>query len=208
MYSYCRMWRISISAAKWTFLTFCFCVPSLWHPFIPFPSSLFHLESTLFGMRDLLFVLLGFPGHASLRDISPESSEPFVTLDSSKFAEKNHIRSSHLFLPKFTLESISYSLVFRGYLKNFVSQIRCAARRDIMCLLSPSEKSSEELSWDLFIGENSCVRLYWNTEFRPSLQYQYNWICFCLRCFGFSPILSPHRIFRRRSFDKKCEFWK
>ena len=39
------------------------------------------------------------------------------------------------------------------------------------------------------------------TEFRPFLQYQYNWICFCLRCFGFSPILLPIRFFSsRRSF--------
>ena len=61
-----------------------FFVPSLWPPFIPFPLSPLHLESTLLGLKDLLFVLLGFPRHASLRDRSPESSEPYVTLDSSK----------------------------------------------------------------------------------------------------------------------------
>ena len=49
---------------------------------LPFPLSPLHLESTLLGMKDLLFVLLGFPRHASLRDRSPESSEPYVTLDS------------------------------------------------------------------------------------------------------------------------------
>ena len=32
--------------------------------------------------EDLLFLLLGFLRHASLRDRSPESSEPYVTLDS------------------------------------------------------------------------------------------------------------------------------
>ena len=49
---------------------------------IPFPLSALHLESTLLGLKDLLFILLGFPRHASLRDRSPESSEPYVTLDS------------------------------------------------------------------------------------------------------------------------------
>ena len=105
-------------------------------------SFLFHcLESTLLGMKDLLFILLGFPRHASVRDRSPESSEPYVTLDSSKFDEQNNIRSSYFFLPRFSLESISYSdLVV--YLKNFVSQIRCAARRDNTNLLPPSKKIS------------------------------------------------------------------
>ena len=31
-----------------------------------FPLSPFHLEPTLLGMKDLLFILLGFPRHASL----------------------------------------------------------------------------------------------------------------------------------------------
>ena len=63
-------------------LPFVFCVPSLWLLFILFPLSPLHLESTLLGVKDLLFVLLGFPRHASLRDRSPESSETYVTLDS------------------------------------------------------------------------------------------------------------------------------
>ena len=106
MYSYFWMWRMSINATKWTSLTLCFCVPSLWPPFIPFPLSPFHLEPTLFGMKYLLFVLLGFPRHASLRDRSPESSEPYVTLDSrsslirttfgfhASFFSVSHLRAS------------------------------------------------------------------------------------------------------------------
>ena len=82
MYSYFWMWRMYIDATQWTFLTFCFCVPSLWPHFIPFPLSPLHLESKLLGVKDLLFILLGFPRHASLRDRSPESSETYVTLDS------------------------------------------------------------------------------------------------------------------------------
>ena len=73
-----------MNASKWTFLTYCFCVSSSLSPFIPFPLSSLHLESILLEMKDLLFVLPGFPRHASL-----------------------------------TLESISYSPDFKGYLKNF-----------------------------------------------------------------------------------------
>ena len=61
---------------EWLSLSFVFAL------FISFPSPPFHLESTLLGMKDLLFVLLRFTTHASLRDRSPESSEPYVTLDS------------------------------------------------------------------------------------------------------------------------------
>ena len=51
-------------------LPFVLCVPSLQPPFfIPFPLSPLHLESTLLGLKDL-------------RDRSPESSVPYVTLDS------------------------------------------------------------------------------------------------------------------------------
>ena len=77
-------------------------------------SFLFHCRLCIWNQYCLkwkvfLFVLLGFPRHACLRDRSPESSEPHVTLDSSKFAEQNNIRSSYFFLPRFSLESISYS---------------------------------------------------------------------------------------------------
>ena len=49
-----------------------------------------------------LCILLSFPRHASLRNRSPKSSETYFTLDSRS------IRRSYFFLPKFTLESISY----------------------------------------------------------------------------------------------------
>ena len=60
---------------------FCF-VPSLWLPCISFSLLPLHLKSTFLGVKDLLFVLRGFPRHASLRNRSPQSSEPYVTLDS------------------------------------------------------------------------------------------------------------------------------
>ena len=125
-------------------------------------------------------------------------SRVFWTIRNSRFLEVRWKEPHSEFTSLSSQDHTWEYLILPGIsvlLEEFVSQIRCAARRDIMCLLSPSEKLSEELSWDLFIGENYFVKLYWSTEFRPSLQYQYNWICFCLRCFGFSPILSPHRIF-------------
>ena len=91
-------------------LSLVFDVPSLRPPFIPFSLSPFHLESILLETKDLLFVLLGFPRHACLRDRSPKSSELFGNSRIPKFADQNHIRSSYCFLPRFTLESISYSL--------------------------------------------------------------------------------------------------
>ena len=89
-------------------------------------------------------------------------SRVFRTIRNSrfpKFAEQNNIRSSYFLIPRFSFESILYSPDFQVYLKNFVSQIRCAARQGNMCLLSPSNKLSEEISWDLFTGTNLCAKL-------------------------------------------------
>ena len=64
------------------------------HYLLFFVCLLHDILSFLFHCRlCILFVLLGFPRHASLRDRSSESSEPNVTLDSLKFAEQNNIRS-------------------------------------------------------------------------------------------------------------------
>ena len=133
-------------------------------PFLPFPLSPLHLESTLLGMKDLFFILLGFPRHASLRD----RSGVLWTIRNSrfpKFADQNHIRCSYSFLPRFTLESISYSPYIDVYLKNFVTQIRCAARRDNMCLLSPSKK----IKWRAFL------RSFHRNEFVRKIIIE-NWI--------------------------------
>ena len=37
------------------------CCAAVWHSFIPCPLLPLHLESTLLGVKDLLFTLLGFP---------------------------------------------------------------------------------------------------------------------------------------------------
>ena len=125
-------------------------------------------------------------------------SRVFWTLRNSrfpKFADQNHIRSN-TFRPKFTLESISYSPDFKGYLKNFVSQIRYAARRDNVCLLSPSKG----IKWRAILRSfhrNEFVRKVVLKYRIPSFPCNITTIELVFRswCFGFPPILSPHRIF-------------
>ena len=84
MYSYFWMWRMSINAAKWTCLIFCFYVPSLWPPFIPFPLSLFASGVNIAWDERSFIHTSRFP-EACVSERPPESSEPYVTLDSSKF---------------------------------------------------------------------------------------------------------------------------
>ena len=120
MYSYFWKWRMSINAAKWTCLIFCFYVPSLWPPFIPFPLSLFaHLEPTLLGMKDSWIHTSRFP-EACVSEKPPESSEPYVTLDSSKFRwTEPHSEFILLSSQVHTWEYLVFSRIFRVYLKNF-----------------------------------------------------------------------------------------
>ena len=89
------------------------------------------------GVKDLLFVLLGFTRHASLRDRSPEPSEPYVTLDSRSSLIRATLEVHTSFYPGPPLRVSRSTRKLRAYMKNFVSQIRCAARRDNSCLLSP-----------------------------------------------------------------------
>ena len=143
MHSYFWRWRMSINAARWTYLI-CFCVPSLWPPFILFPLSPFHLESTLLGIKDLLFLLLGFPRHASLEDRSPESSAPYVALDSRSSlirttlgVHTSSFPSSHLRVsrtPKFF--KVTWIILSHRY----------AVLGDNICLFSPSK----EIRWRAF----------------------------------------------------------
>ena len=76
-------------------------------------------------------------------------SRVFWTIRNSrfpKFADQNHIRSSYFFLPRFTLESISYSPDFQGYLKKF-SHRYAVLRDETTCLLSLSKK----IRWRAFL---------------------------------------------------------
>ena len=92
---------------------------------------------------------LSFPRQVSLRDRSPELSEPFVTLGfpisifclcvhpshlcvHPRFPEQNNILSLYFFLRKFTLESISYSPGFR-VTRRIVSQRYAVSRDETTC---------------------------------------------------------------------------
>ena len=119
--------------------------------------------------ENLLFILLGFPRHASLRDRSPESSEPYVILVSSKFAEQNNIRSSYLFLPRFTLESILHSHRFWGLLEEFLSHRYAVPRDETTCACFHLHM---KIGWICFLQIFSSERILAQccnegTEFRP-----------------------------------------
>ena len=107
----------------------------------------------------------------------------FWTIRNSRFpkcADQNHIRSSFFFL----------------VLPAFLSHRYAVARDQTTCacfhLLKNRWKSFLEILSSEPILAWSCNKVQ---NAVPSLQNQYNWICFCLRCLGFSPILLPHRIF-------------
>ena len=81
------------------------------------------------------------------------------------------------------------------FTKNIVSQIRCAARRDNMCMLS----SSEKIRWRASLGSfhrNEFLRRVVIRYRIPSFtcNTKYNCICFASDVLA-SPILHPRRIF-------------
>ena len=115
----------------------------------------------------------------------------------AKFADQNHLRSSYFLLPRFTLESISYSPeFFRGYLKNLVSQIR-----EPTCACFHLQRTSVKSFLRIFSPERilaqSCNNVQ-NSVF--SLQYQIQLNLCCLTCFGFANPLTASYISSRRSF--------
>ena len=113
--------RMSINATKWTFLVVVLCAS-----FHSFSTAAFASGINIAWSERSFAHTLNFPRQVSLRDRSPELSEPFVTLGfpisifclcvhpshlcvHPRFPEQNNILSLYFFLRKFTLESISYS---------------------------------------------------------------------------------------------------
>ena len=119
MYSYFWMWRMSINARKWTFLKFCFKVPSLWPPFIPFPLSPFASGINIAWDEGSCFCASRFRRHASPRDRSPESPVPYVTLDSRSSLIRTTFGVHTSFFTGSHLRVSRSPPDFSGYLKNF-----------------------------------------------------------------------------------------
>ena len=92
-----------------------------------------------------------------------EISRIFWTIRNSRFpmfADHNDIRSSYFFLTKFPLESILYSPDFLRFTWRILSHKYAVPRDETTCAyFHLQRKEGEELSWDLFIGTNSCVKL-------------------------------------------------
>ena len=94
---------------KMDFLYLLFLSAFFMTSFHSFSIIVLHLKSTLLGLKDLLFVLLDFPRHASLRDRAPESSEPYVTLDSRNSLIRTTFGAHTSFYP---VERRDYVLAF------------------------------------------------------------------------------------------------
>ena len=201
MYSYFWMWRMSINATKWTFLTFCFCVPSLWPPLIPFPLSFCTWNSTWLGVKDLLFVLLGFPRHTSLRDRSPESSEPYVNLDSRRSLTRTTFEVHTFSFPGSHLRASHTPLVFFFcLLEEFLSHRYAVPRDETTCAcFHLQRKLSEEISWRCFGFSNpliaSCIsfrRSFIQQSMNFTVQYDDdNWNSFRASAWAQNSFLIP-----------------
>ena len=123
-----------------------FLCAAIWPPSIPCPLLFLRLESTLLWVKDLFGHTLGLLKQASLRDRSPESSEPFATLGScvhilficgytrdSQSRKISELCSSFLPIPH--LRASRTSRVTGS--KKFVPQTRRVTRQDSVRQLSP-----------------------------------------------------------------------
>ena len=82
---------LASSITSFLFLTFVSCHAGIFSSFpILFQLLPLHLNQHAWGARSFAHAL-DFPRLASLRDRPPESSEPHVTLDFTRFAEQNNI---------------------------------------------------------------------------------------------------------------------
>ena len=181
MYSYFWTRRMSINATKWTFLILCFLSAFFNTSFHSFSIVASAPGKILLGVQDLSLILQSFPKHASLRD---RISRVFWTIRNSRIPEVRWSEPQSEFIllsSQVTLESISYSPGFEVYLKKFVSQIRCAARRDNMCLPSPSKK----IKWKAFL------RSFHRNEFVPEVVIEYRVPSFPTKSIKLNLIL-PH----------------
>ena len=139
LYSYFWMWRRSINATKWTFLTSWFFCAFFMTSFHTFSIVAFASGINIAWVERSFICASRFPeACVSERQIS----RIFWTVRNSRFLKSSLNRTTFgVHTSLFPCSHWKYLVLpdFEVYLKNFVSQIRCAARRDNMCLLSPSE---------------------------------------------------------------------
>ena len=155
-------------------------------PFV-FVCLLYHLLSFLFHSRLFIwnqhclgckvswFVLLSFPRHASLRDRSPESSEPYVTLDSRSSLNRTTFGVRTSFFPSPHLRVSRTLRIFSGLLEEFCpTDTLCRETRQHVLAFTFREnkvKSFLEIFSSERIRAQSCNKVQ-NSVL--SLQYQYN----------------------------------
>ena len=176
---------MSINATKWTFLVVvvvCRCLTS----FHSWSTAAFAFGINIaWGERSFIHTSRFPEASISERHISRivwtilNSRSPnihilflctppaFVCTPEIRRAEQ-HLKFVLLFFPSSHLRVSRTSRIFRVYLKNLVSQIRCARDETTCACFHPQRKLGEELSWDLFIGTNSCtkvVTLHWIPSF-------------------------------------------
>ena len=184
MYSYFWMWRMSINAAKCTFLAFllwcAFHKPSFQSFFtVAFPSGI------NIGWSEKSFVCAS--------DLQSLLNHTKLSIPEVRWSEQH----SEYVLVSFHVHTWEYLVLtgfFWGVTWRIVSQIRCAARQDNVCLLSPSTGIMWRASLRIFSSERICepnCNTTQNSVFSCNINTK--GISFCPRCFF--PIVSPHRRF-------------
>ena len=138
---------MSLNASKWTFLTFCFCVPFFMTSFHSFSILASPSAINIAWDERFFLVLLGFPRHASLRDGSPESSEPYVTLDSGSSLIRTTFGVHTSFFPSSHLRVSRTPRIFLRFTCRILSHRYTVLRDETTCAcFHLQRKIGEELS--------------------------------------------------------------
>ena len=173
MYSYLWMWRMSTIAAKWAFLVVVLRA-SFMISFHSLSTAAFASGINIAWSERSFAHYLVFLRLPSLRDRSPESSEPYVTLASRDSLSRTASGICTPFFPSSHLRASRPRWVSKVSRRIFVPQIRCVARRDNMCLLLTFKENQVKSFRRIFsserIGAQSCNTIQNSVLL---LQYQY-----------------------------------
>ena len=146
--------------------------------FIPFPLSPLHLESTLLGMKNLVFILLGSVAR-SMR----------LTLDSRRSLIRTSVGIRTSFFPSSHLRVSCTLRTFRLLEEFCLTDTLCRETRQHV-LAFRFKRIRWRASSRSFIGTKFVHKVCKNTDFRPfpALSKTIEFVV-CLKCFGFSPIV-------------------